>query len=58
MRTSKHPPLSEDTKTRIIERWRHGKLNQVTVIAKEFNCDPSQVNTLINNYLTQKIHFR
>ena len=55
MRIQKHPPLSEETKTRILHRWRHSRLNQVTVIAKEFECDHSQVNKIINDYLSSKI---
>lgn len=55
---AKHPILSEDVKTRIIERWKYSKFNSTDIIAKEFNCHYTQVNKVINDYLKTKIHFR
>jgi len=54
MRYQKFPPLSEETKLKIIEKWKFSKDNRTSVIALEFNCHYSQVDRIINDYLSKK----
>lgn len=58
MKKQKLPPVPEETKTRIIERWKYSKFNSTVLIAQEFECHYSQVDKIINDYLKTKIHFR
>lgn len=51
----KFPDISQDKKDEIIQRWRFSKLNSTTTIAAEFNYPVSQVNKVINDYLSSKI---
>lgn len=55
MKNKKLAAIPEETKTRIVERWRHSKANSITIIAAEFGCSTNQVNTIINKYLSTKI---
>jgi len=49
------PPLSNETKAKIVERWRFYPLNSLSQLAKEFDCSMEQVNKAINEYLSTKI---
>lgn len=53
--TIMNPPLSEEIKKKIIERWRHSPLNSILQLALEFNCPDHQIHSCINNYLATKI---
>jgi hypothetical protein len=55
MKKKKALEIPEETKTRIVERWRHNKANSLTIIADEFDCSYHQVNAIINKYLSTKI---
>jgi len=50
----KYPEIPQDIKDKIIHRWRFSKLNSVPEIATEFNRPISQINTVINQYLSSK----
>lgn len=54
MRYQKFPPLSEETKLKIIEKWKFSKDNRTSVIALEFNCLHSQANKVIDDYISKK----
>ena len=54
----KYPEVSEDTKEEIIKKWRFSKLNSTTTIAADFNIPISQVNKIINDYLSTKCRFQ
>lgn len=49
------PPLSEEIKVKIVERWRYYPLNSISQLAKEFDCTKMQVDHVINDYLSTKI---
>lgn len=50
-----HPPITQEIKDKIIERWRYSPLNSIPQLSKEFNCQEKQVHNCINNYLASKI---
>ena len=54
MRYQKFPPLSEETKIKIIEKWKFSKDNRTSVIALEFNINHTQVSKVIDDYLSKK----
>ena len=54
-RTPKHPKVSEETKSKIIDYWRFNKDNQASTIASLFDCHVSQIHTVIDKYLSSKI---
>jgi hypothetical protein len=56
MDNTKHPPpLSDETRKQIVERWRHSLLNSIPKLVDEFKCSKSQVHKAINDYLSTKI---
>lgn len=50
----KYPEIPQETKDKIIERWRFAKLNSIPTIAAEFNRPKSQVAQVIDQYLSSK----
>lgn len=51
----KFPDIPQNKKDEIIDRWRFSKLNSISIIAAEFNYPISQVNKIIDDYLSSKI---
>lgn len=51
----KYPEIPPEIQAKIVERWRFGKLNSIPVIATEFDYPKSQINEIINQYLSSKI---
>lgn len=49
------PPLSEELKKNIVDRWRYYPLNSIPQLAAEFDCSQAQINKVVNNYLSSKI---
>lgn len=50
----KYPEIPEETKNKIIEQWRFTKLNSIPTIAAKFNIPKTQINEIINRYLSEK----
>jgi hypothetical protein len=50
-----HPPLSDEIKIKIVERWRYYPLNSIPQLAAEFDCSIPQIDKCINDYLATKI---
>ncbi|HSD07919.1 hypothetical protein [Flavobacterium sp.] len=48
------PPLSDETKKMIVDRWRYYPMNTISQLAQEFNCSEGKIHTCINNYLATK----
>ncbi|KVV16395.1 hypothetical protein ACRASX_15670 [Flavobacterium sp. TMP13] len=46
--------VSDTTRTKIIEQWRFSKLNSISQIAIEFDLKETTINTIIDNYLSNK----
>lgn len=55
MKANRSIPPDEETKIKIVERWRTSKLNSIPDIAAEFGFSKHAINTVINNYLSSKI---
>jgi hypothetical protein len=51
----KFPEIPQETKDKIIQRWRFSKLNSIPTIAAEFDYPISQVGQVIDQYLSSKI---
>jgi hypothetical protein len=47
--------ISDELKTKIIERYRFYPLNSIPQLASEFKCSQGKINLVINNYLASKI---
>lgn len=50
------PPLSEETKSKVLNFYLTERYNGVSRIAKHFGISYSRINTIINEYLKSKKH--
>ena len=58
MSAKTNPAITGEMRKKIIERWKSGKNNQLTVIAAEFNCTTHQIDQCVDYYLKPKSRWK
>lgn len=55
MKKKETPPLTDEIKKKIVDRWRFSPLNSIPKLAEEFKCTKIQVHKVINDYLSTNV---